>query len=224
MVTLHGMVFVFIQPAVPLPAVGKHQPLGTLGSLKASPSLPSRSVSGDRAQERRWRWHVGPTRRRARGPSVPGASVARLCTTAMRVVRAPQRGAGPPRERRRGPRPGRGSSVLAGGWARTSLRPRDTCAHALTHTHTHHGSLTSPRRSLRFLLRSPPNFPTQCPGAAVTKSTDRAPLGDFNNRSVSSHGPGSHKSKVTVRAGSSREPFLAGRRPASPCVSTSSSP
>lgn len=92
------------------------------------------------------------------------------------------------------------------------------------HTHTHHGSLTSPRRSLRFLLRSPPNFPTQCPGAAVTKSTDRAPLGDFNNRSVSSHGPGSHKSKVTVRAGSSREPFLAGRRPASPCVSTSSSP
>lgn len=92
------------------------------------------------------------------------------------------------------------------------------------HTHTHHGSLTSPRRSLHFLLRSPPNFPTQCPGAAVTKSTDRAPLGDFNNRSVSSHGPGSHKSKVTVRAGSSREPFLAGRRPASPCVSTSSSP
>lgn len=91
------------------------------------------------------------------------------------------------------------------------------------HTHTHHGSLISPRRSLRFLLRSPPNFPTQCPGAAVTKSTDRAPLGDFNNRSVSSHGPGSHKSKVTVRAGSSREPFLAGRRPASPCVSTSSS-
>lgn len=123
-----------------------------------------------------------------------------------------------------GARPGRGSSVLAGGWARTSLRPQDTCAHALTHTHTHHGSLTSPRRSLRFLLRSPPNFPTQCPGAAVTKSTDRAPLGDFNNRSVSSHGPGSHKSKVTVRAGSSREPFLAGRRPASPCVSTSSSP
>lgn len=123
-----------------------------------------------------------------------------------------------------GARPGRGSSVLAGGWARTSLRPRDTCAHALTHTHTHHGSLTSPRRSLRFLLRSPPNFPTQCPGAAVTKSTDRAPLGDFNNRSVSSHGPGSHKSKVTVRASSSREPFLAGRRPASPCVSTSSSP
>lgn len=35
-----------------------------------------------------------------------------------------------------GPRPGRGSSVLAGGWARTSLRPQDTCAHALTHTHT----------------------------------------------------------------------------------------
>lgn len=136
LVTLHGMVFVFIQPAVPLPAVGKHQPLGTLGSLKASPSLPSRSVSGDRAQERRWRWHVGPTRRRARGPSVPGASVARLSTTAMRVVRAPQRGAGPPRERRRGPRPGRGSSVLAGGWARTSLRPQDTCAHTLTHTHT----------------------------------------------------------------------------------------
>lgn len=97
-----------------------------------------------------------------------------------------------------------------------------TLVHTRSHTHTHHGSLTSPRRSLRFLLRSPPNFPTQCPGAAVTKSTDRAPLGDFNNRSVSSHGPGSHKSKVTVRAGSSREPFLAGRRPASPCVSTSS--
>lgn len=135
LVTLHGMVFVFIQPAVPLPAVGKHQPLGTLGSLKASPSLPSRSVSGDRAQERRWRWHVGPTRRRARGPSVPGASVARLCTTAMRVVRAPQRGAGPPRERRRGP--GRAEaapcSPAAGRGRACVLR---TLVHTRSHTHT----------------------------------------------------------------------------------------